>query len=237
MATLISYKESIAIQAFLGYLNKNYSKQINPKDTYLIAAVAAWFHQESGGISRVIGNNPFNIRPGMTSFMSNGFRVSTRGNGKFLTFASMAKGFEAAAYLLMHGSKAYGYRVALNALKNGGNKAAVDFLAAMAMSSWDAANYGAHNWVEAYNPKKNHILRNYVGITGVQLGDPGPGNRNRTSDKQPLKKPKPPPPPPPKLPRDFNYKVTPRDYLDPWMAKHLYARRRRQKLDASGLKR
>jgi hypothetical protein len=213
MALTVKYQESIAIKAFLGYLKSHYSKLINPNDTYLIAAVGAWFYQESGGISRVIGNNPFNIRPGITSFMASGVRVSKNGNGKFLVFASLAKGFEAAAYLLIHANKAYGYQLALNALKHGGNQAALDFLAALAMSSWDAAHYGAHDWLEAYNPAKNHLLRVYTSITGVQLGDPHP-------------KPKPKPKPIPILPRDFNYQVVVRNYLDPWRASDLYKRRK-----------
>ena len=218
MANVVSYAETQAIKAFLGYLQKNYAKSINPNDNLLIAAVSAWFHQESGGVKNVIGNNPFNIRPGMLSFMANGVRVSTRGNGKFLTFATLAKGFQAAAYLLIHGNKAYGYRLALNALKHGGNQGAVDFLAALAMSSWDAANYGTKNWAEAYDPKQNHLLRNYLAITGVQVVNPHP-------------KPKKPPKALPKLPRDFNFQVIPRHYIDPWAAADLYRRRRKRAVD------
>lgn len=220
MANVVSYAETKGIQAFLGYLSKRYSKLINPKDTYLIAAVAAWFHQESGGLSKVIGNNPFNIRPGMVSFMASGVRVSTKGNGKFLVFSSMARGFEAAAYLLIHANPAYGYRLAINALKKGGNQGAVDFLAALAMSSWDAAHYGAQSWEDAYNPKKNHLLRNYLGITGVQLSDPRPPKK-----KKPL----------PQLPRDFNYKVVQRNYLDPYARHAMYLNRhRKQSLTVDG---
>lgn len=208
MARTVGYTETVAIVAFLGYLNKNYSKLINPKDTYLIAAVAAWFYQESGSVKQVIGNNPFNIRPGMTSFMSTGVRQGKV--GKFLVFATLAKGFEAAAYLLIHGNKAYGYQLAIAALKQGGNKGAVDFLAALARSSWSADNYGAANWNEAYDPKQNHLLRNYIGITGVQLANPRPKPRK----------------PPPALPRDFNFRVIPNNYLDPWEAGERYKKRR-----------
>lgn len=213
MANTVSYAETKAIQAFLGYLNKNWSKSINAKDTFLIAAVAAWFRQESGGLKSVIGNNPFNIRPGMTSFMANGSRQGRV--GMFLTFATMAKGFEAAAYLLINGNKAYGYQLAINALKKGGNQGAVDFLAALSRSSWDGARYGTTNWLDAYDPKKNNLLRNYLGITGIQLADPKPKKR----------KPK---PPPPQLPRDFNYRVTPRDYINPWERQELYVNRRKR---------
>jgi hypothetical protein len=221
----VSYAETLAIEAFLGYLHKNYSKSINAKDQFLILAVASWFHQESGGLSRVIGNNPFNIR---TSPLQSGTRKS-KGNGHFAVFASMAKGFEAAAYLLMHGGHgagakdldSYGYRLALNALKHGGNQAANDFLAALAMSKWDAAHYGAATWADAYDPKKNHLLRVYMGWKYVQTKDPHP-------------KPKKEPPP---LPQDFNYKVVVRNYLDPWAARDRYVSRgRRQAVDA-GVKR
>lgn len=216
---IVSYQETVAIKAFLGYLNKHYSKAINPQDNLLIIAVSAWFHQESGGLKNVIGNNPFNIRPGMVSFMSNGYRVSTKGNGKFLTFATLAKGFEATAYLLMRANKAYGYQLALNALKNGGNEAAVNFLAALAMSSWDAAHYGAHDWLTAYDPKTNHLLKLYLSYGGVQTQNPHP------KPKKPV----------PKLPRDFNFKVTPNNFIDPYAAKVRYDRRHREVgLDVAG---
>lgn len=212
---VVSYQETIAIKAFLTFLNKNYSKLINPNDTYIIAAVAAWFYQESGGAKSVIGNNPFNIRPGMVSFMAIGVRTSTKGNGKFLVFASLSAGFAATAYLLIHANKAYGYQLALNALKHGGNQAALDFLAALSQSSWDAAHYGANDWLDAYNPAKNHLLNVYTSITGVQLGDPHP-------------KPKPQPKVIPRIPRDFNYQVVVKNYLDPYAAADLYNRRKRR---------
>ncbi len=221
----VSYAETIAIQAFLGYLSKNYSKSINAKDTFLIAAVSAWFHQESGGLGSVIGNNPFNIRK---SPLQSGTRLSRNGNGHFAVFASMAKGWEAAAYLLMVGNKAYGYQIALNALKRGGNQAAVDFLAALAMSSWDAAHYGATDWLSAYNPRSNHILRNYLGVGGIQLRDPNPGSHPQSpgSPGSPSQsKPQPPKKPAPILPRDFNYQVVVRHYLNPWVARNRYATR------------
>jgi hypothetical protein len=211
----IPFPEVVAIKAFLGYLNKNYSKLINPNDNFLIAAIAAWFHQESGGYRSVIGNNPFNIRPGMLSFMSNGYRVARGGNGRFLTFSSLSVGFEAAAYLLIHGSTAYGYRTAVNALKQGGNQGAVDFLAAMAMSHWDAGRYGTDGtFATVFNPKRNHLLRGYASITGLQLSDPHPQVKKRK-----------PPPPIKLLERSFNYNVVVRNYLDPWKAKDMYLRR------------
>lgn len=209
-ARTIPYAETIAIEGFLGYLQTHYAKSINAKDTYLIAAVAAWVSQESGALSRVVGNNPFNIR---SSPLQIGQR-QTAGNGKFAIFASLTKGFEAAAYLLIHGAKAYGYQTALNALKNGGNQAAVDFLAALAMSSWDAGRYGTTDWLSAYDPRKNHLLAVYTTIRGIQLINPVVGH------------PK-PPKPLPKLPRDTAYHENTRTYLNPWGAGKLYAGRRR----------
>lgn len=227
----VSYAETKAIQGFLGYLYKNFSKRVNINDPYIVAAVSAWFHQESGGLSHVLGNNPFNIRD---SPLQSGSR-STRGNGHFAIFATMAIGFAAAARVLMyagHGSggkdqDAYGYRLALKALLHGGNQGAVDFLAALAMSSWDAGRYGTHSWAEAYDAKHNHLLRNYVGITGIQLKDPHP-------------KPVKPPKPPPVLPRDFNYQVSVKNYLDPWARGKSYQYRhgrRSSSIDGTTLKR
>ena len=213
----VDAKTTRAIQAFLGYLHDHYNKRINNRDPNLIMAVAAWFIQESGGLSRVIGNNPFNIR---VSPLQSGYRVSKNGNGRFAVFSSMAKGFEAAAFLLMHGGwgsgkkdqDAYGYRLALNALKKGGNQGANDFLAALAMSKWDAAHYGSHNWTEAYQAKHNHLIRNYLTYGGVILDAPA-------TDKP--RKPIPP------LAKDFNFKVAPNNFLDPWYALRLYQSRRR----------
>jgi hypothetical protein len=212
----VSYAETVAIKGFLRYLHNNYSKSISTTDTFLIAAVAAWYRQESGSLANVIGNNPFNIR---SSPLMSGQRLSKNGNGHFAIFSSLSRGFEAAAYLLMHGNKAYGYQTALNALKHGGNAAAVDFLAALARSSWDAGRYGTHNWTDAYNFKVNHLLRIYAGISGIQMSDPHP--------KPPKRKP--PPKPRPKLPRDFNYQVVVQNYLDPWLAKRAYQHRHKAK--------
>lgn len=213
MANTLGYAESRAAITFLKYLNRHYNKQINYNDTFLILAVGAWMQQESGGLKNVIGNNPFNIR---FSPFASGYRI-TKNNGRFAVFASLSKGLEAAAYLLMHvghgaGSKdldSYGYRLALNALKRGGNQAANDFLAALARSSWDTSHYGTTDWMTAYDPKVNHLLRVYLSYTGAQINDPHP---------KPSK-------PIPRLPRDFNYQVIVRGYTDPWAAKDLYARR------------
>jgi len=205
----LSYAETTAIEAFLGYLHGHYSTAINSRDTYLIAAVGAWFRQESGSLSRVIGNNPFNIR---SSPLQSGTRTTLH-NGHFAVFSSLSKGFEAAAYLLIHGSASYGYQLALNAMKKGGNQAAVDFLAAIAMSSWDAAHYGAANWAEAFDPKQNHILGLYLTIGGIQLQDPHPRVKPRKR--------------PPVLPRPHFALPEQHAYVDPWVSAQFYRSRRR----------
>lgn len=221
----LTYSEVSGIKAFLGYLHRNYSKQINANDNLLIAAVGAWLYQESGGLRNVIGNNPFNIRD---SPLQSGSRQTKNGNGHFAVFASIAKGFEAAAYLLMHGGHGsgskdqdlYGYRLILNALKNGGNQAAYDFMAALAMSKWDAGHYGVKDWQDAYS-KHNHLVAVYRSITGLQLQDPHP--------KAKKVKPR------PQLPRDFNYNPTVRSYIDPYVARDRYAaRHKRQSLGVDG---
>lgn len=215
MATrTVDYKLTTAIQGFLKYLNVNYNKRVDYRDVNLIMAVASWFVQESGGLSRVIGNNPFNIR---NSPLQSGQRTSRNGNGKFAIFKDMQTGFAAAAYLLMHGGwgsgkndqDAYGYRLALAALLKGGNQGANDFLAALAMSKWDAAHYGAHNIQEAYQAKHNHLIRNYLTYGGVMLDAP--------------EKPRKPIPP---LAQDFKYQIAPNNFLDPWFPKRLYESRR-----------
>jgi len=237
MARTVDYKTTKAIQAFLGYLHDHYSKRIDNKDINLIMAVAAWFTQESTGLSRVIGNNPFNIRD---SPLQSGTRQSRNGNGHFAVFSSMAKGFEAAAYLLIHGGfgnkkvpiygvrvvdgnkyayvKGYktvdadlnGYRLAIAALMKGGNQGANDFLSALAMSKWDSAHYGSHNWQEAYTAKHNHLIRNYLTYGGAILTPP-------TKPRKPI----------PPLAQDFKFQVSPNNFLDPWFVKRLYERRRR----------
>jgi hypothetical protein len=211
----VTYAETQAVKAFLGYLKTHWAKSINPNDQFLIIAVTAWFHQESGSLSRVIGNNPFNIR---TSPLQSGSRLSKNGNGHFAIFSSMAKGFEAAAYLLIHGNKAYGYQLALNALKHSGNQGANDFIAALAMSSWDAGHYGVNNWTEAYDAKTNHLLRVYLSFGGIQTKDPqGPAKGAAKARKKELARPK--------LPQDFNYKVIVLNYMDPYSSGRAYAKR------------
>jgi hypothetical protein len=103
----------------------------------LVRAVVAWFRCESGSVSRVVGNNPFNIRPGVASKYANGTR---RGRvGVFLTFRTLPRGFMAAGVVLKALAPSYGYGTVLRRLREGN---AEGFLFALARSSWDAGHYG-----------------------------------------------------------------------------------------------
>ena len=221
--TIVTIAEQKYATVFLQYLHDHYSKAINAKDALLVEAVVAWFHQESGSLSKIIGNNPFNLR---TSPLQVGVRKSIRGNGQFSTFATLSRGFEAAARLLVVGggpTDAYGYRLALNALKQGGNSGAWNFLVALAMSKWDAGRYGTHNWQQAADPKYNHLLRNYLNMGGLAVVV------TKTVVRSTPPTPPVPDPPPSDLPAPFH----PLDYLDPWRAKGFYQARHRQR-DVAG---
>ena len=104
----------------------------------MMRAVTAWFRQESGSVAGVLGNNPFNIRPGAATKLSNGTRPAA-GNGVFLTFPSLTVGFQAAAVVLASSGGTYGYDHAIAALKRGDS---IGFLAKLAESSWCASHYG-----------------------------------------------------------------------------------------------
>lgn len=213
----VSYRETQAIRSFLGFLQKTYRK-INVNDTLLIAAISALIHVESGSFKGIKYNNPFNLRgdPYRELVIRKGKRSSVERPGRLLHFKTLEGGFRAFAKTLLNAPKGSMYNLALNALKRGGNDAAVDFLAAIAMSQI-AGSYGVNDWLLAYDSNSNALLKEYLTIGGVQLRNPVAA---------------PPPPPPPELPRDFNYKVVVRDYLDPWARGRLYdGRHRRQNLD------
>jgi hypothetical protein len=150
--------------AFLRYMQGNWRNQL------LITAVIAWLRQESGSLKRVIGNNPFNIRPGMTNKFANGYRCGK--HGCFQTFATLEKAAQATAYLLMHGSHAYGYYVIVAAARRletndkRMNEQALDFLTALAMSSWDGSHYGAKDG----DASKNHLVKVWVSLTEGKKG-------------------------------------------------------------------
>jgi hypothetical protein len=124
----------------------------------LVLAVVAWFRQESGSVSRVIGNNPFNIRPGAASKYASGTR---RGRvGGFLTFTTFDRGFMAAAVVLRALAPAYGYGLVIKAARAGDP---IGFLAALARSSWSSSHYGARNAVVARTPT-NHLVAVYLSL-------------------------------------------------------------------------
>jgi hypothetical protein len=156
---IASAAETKAAQAFLKQLGAAWQNNL------LILAVVAWFRQESGNLSKVIGNNPFNIRPGITSQFASGIRRSKNGNGYFLVFKTLEAGFAAAAYLLQH-VHGHGYELAIKALLR---QDPVDFLTALALSDWDAGHYGL--------PQNNHLLAVYASFTGLQLPPPEPTKR------------------------------------------------------------
>jgi len=143
--------EILGAQMFLRVLGADY------RSRYMVKAVIAWFRQESGGVSKVIHNNPFNIRPGAMSKYSNG---TWQGRvGTFLSFSTLSKGFAAAAMLLRSLSPSYGYGTVIFAAKSGN---AGRFLGAIALSSWDGSHYGVdmHHREEALTTK-NHLRALY----------------------------------------------------------------------------
>ena len=157
MAVATAY-EIIGAQAFLAALGADET------DNMLIA-VTSWFRQESGSLANVIGNNPFNIRPGAMSYLAIG---TWQGRvGSFLSFPDIGTGFKAAALLLKGFGSAYGYSAIVKYAQQGDP---VSFLAAIAMSSWDAAHYGVtvsgkNAWYNA-STTQNHLLDVYSTFTG-----------------------------------------------------------------------
>jgi hypothetical protein len=151
MLRSVSDAERRGSQAFLAALGVDWH------DPYMVRAVTAWFRQESGGISRVIGNNPFNIRPGVASSISNGTRPG--GVGVFLTFSSLNRGFTAAAMVLKELAPRYGYGTVVTAARR---RQAIGFLAALANSSWDAAHYGCTP--ATARTRDNHLVNVYKDI-------------------------------------------------------------------------
>lgn len=204
MGRVATAKEVQAAQAFLRYVGADYHNNL------LILAVVSWFYQESGGLSRVIGNNPFNIRPGVASKLASGVRKSKNGNGYFLVFSDLDTGFKAAALVLKSLAPAYGYGLVLAALRRG---SAVDFLVALAMSSWDAGHYGVTGTDNPADPRQNHLLAVYASFTGLQL----PTESNSNPD-QPAPKPR----PQPKLPRALQPPPPIRQYISGFDARRFY---------------
>lgn len=110
-----------------------------PNTPAMRLAVIVWMRGETGHI--IIGNNPFNLRPGSDiTLLSSGSRVSP-GNGTFATFATPQLGAQAAAQRLAS-SSSYGYPAVVAAARKG---SATGFLTALAASRWSSGGYGTRN--------------------------------------------------------------------------------------------
>lgn len=181
---------------------------------YLLTAVIAWLRQESGSLSRVIGNNPFNIRRSPFAY---GYRKSSRPHGgHFALFRTLEIGAKATVYLLTsagHDWRHYDRIVRAARGSNNGTpkdqqRQALDFLAAIAMSAWDAGHYGAKDG----DPRKNHLVMVWTSITGLP---PLPAEPNKPRHAQPRHQPKPPP-------RDLKAPMQMVTFIDPYEARGFY---------------
>ena len=139
------YLELYGARAFLRYLKAPETKEMQ-------YAVVAWERQESGGLGRIIGKNPFNIRPGAATIYSVGVRKGPIGS--FLVFATLSRGFLAAAVVLSDLAPYYGYGTVITAARSGNP---LRFLASLANSSWSGTNYGVRARVYAQG-MDNHLI-------------------------------------------------------------------------------
>lgn len=211
MARLATVNETRFARAFLKEMRADYN------NVYLVTAVIAWMRQESGSLARVIGNNPFNLRPGgdIAKFMS-GKRKTKNGNGWFAVFASLEMGAKAAAARLVRAGHDWrGYWRVVAAARRGNDGSvkgmqaqALDFLAAIAMSAWSSDHYGAPNG-EAW---KNHLVRVWAGIAGIPA---------IPAEKEKVKKVK----PRRGAPRDLPPGPTQADFINPRAIASFYAER------------
>ncbi len=219
----VSIDEARAAEAFLSYLKVDWKD--NP---FLVTAIVAWFRQESGSLSHVIGNNAFNLRPGAddAKFRS-GVRRSKNGNGMFSVYATLEQGFRAAANrLLSAGHDWRGYDAIIRAARDGAHagmtkdqqtRQGLAFLTALALSAWDAGHYGAPDG----NPQTNHLVRVWASITGL------PGNWKALPPKKPgVKKKK--PKVPAALVRGPAGDPAKPQFLDPHHARAFYKERHRK---------
>jgi hypothetical protein len=189
---------------------------------YLELAVVAWVHAEG----KVLYNNPFNLRPYADDKpYRNGMRKQMK-NGKLYgwlsTYANMTQGLLAAANRLkvLGGAGKYGYDVILKAARadrGGGKEAqqgvALDFLLAVAASSWAGGHYG----LKANDVYTTSLYRAFAWFTGLAAIPASKG-------KPPKAAPKPKPLTPPPL-----YLAAPEighKFPDPYEAKRFLAGRR-----------
>lgn len=143
-------------------LAKAFLSELGAKDTPLMEkAVVAWMRHESG--SRIIGNNPFNLRPSAAAasgIKTCGSRTSVS-SGQFAVFCSPTDGARAAAGLLKSAGHDWrGYDRVVAAARKGDP---IKFLDALARSAWSGSRYGG--------PKNNGLLKTYASITGLSTVD------------------------------------------------------------------
>lgn len=203
MSNIAVVAEVQAAQAFLKTIGAS------PTNTDLIYAVISWMRQESGSLKNVIGNNPFNLRPGkdIDENLIAGIRKSKNGNGYFLIFKSLQAGLIATAQrLLRAGNDWRGYGLVVRALRAGSS---LDFITAISLSAWDASHYG----YTAPDVTTSHIYRIYASFTGLQMPKPT--------------QPKPPHRPTPIKVRDLNAPGAVYTYIDPHEASRRYRARHR----------
>lgn len=201
MSQVAVVAEVKAAQAFLKAIGAS------PTNTDLIYAVVSWMRAESGSIQNIIGNNPFNLRPGkdIDEKLIAGIRTSKNGNGQFLIFTSLAAGLIATAQRLLRAGTDWRHYNLIIAEARRGN--AVGVIEAISLSAWDASHYG----YTAPDVTTSHIYRIYAAFTGLQL--PKPKQPKKVTHKDPIR------------PRDLNSPVIVRDYIDPHAARSFYLAR------------
>lgn len=193
-------------------------------NAYLLLAIVAWLRQESGGLSHVIGNNPFNIRQSPYAIGYRKGRV-----GSFAIFASLDAGARASVALLKsdgaHGWRGYGLilRAALRAAGSEKDKQrqAIDFLNALALSKWDASHYGTKAGMSGDElTAANHLIRVWASLLGSKFVIPA----DPVKPGVPPKKPHPAKPKP--IQQDDKVYITPIPvYIQPYAAFSFYEER------------
>lgn len=204
-----------AAKAFLKYLKADYHN----KD--LIYAVIAWMRQESGAFKNIIGNNPFNLRPGKDIDPDLIAGVRKGKVGYFLVFKSLEAGLIATAQrLLRAGDDWRDYGLIVRAFRSG---RVFDAIAAISLSAWNPAHYG----YDGKDIRTSHIYQRYAEFTGMQV--PGPAK-----PKQPKKHKR-------RLmsthPADFHTNPIVRNYIDGWAAGTFYRSRHEKRPTLTGLDR
>jgi hypothetical protein len=101
----------------------------NGSDKNIVRAVAIWLRFESGGT--ILGNNPWNMRPGNEKACTKG----TDAKG-FVVYCSLQDGITATAQRLSNGK--HGYPAIKTAIRSG---SPVHFFTALAASAWDGNHY------------------------------------------------------------------------------------------------